>query len=122
MVRVHYSLNSSLPDEASSGKLADGLPPADAARIRRAIAADPQATYDSVISSPEGVGRGIMAHSPYFTNAPAGLYRALLRAKVAKNTGDKDTPILEELCALDSRGRFLGCAGGQRRQVPHLIE
>ena len=53
------------------------------------IVADPQATYDSVISSPEGVGRGIMAHSPYFTNAPPGLYRAVLRSKVASNTGDK---------------------------------
>ena len=52
------------------------------------IVADPQATYDSVISSPAGVGRGMMAHSPYFTNAPPGLYRALLRAKVAANTGD----------------------------------
>jgi len=54
------------------------------------IRADPQATYDSVISSPEGVGHGIMAHSPYFTNAPPGLYRALLRSKVAANTGDKE--------------------------------
>ncbi len=53
------------------------------------IVADPQATYDSVISSPEGVGRGIMAHSPYFTNAPAGLYRALLRAKVAASASEK---------------------------------
>jgi len=60
-----------------------------------AIAADPQATYDSVITSPEGVGRGIMAHSPYFTNAPAGLYRALLRAKVAKNTGDKEAGAMD---------------------------
>lgn len=51
------------------------------------VKADPQATYDSVLSSPEGTGRGIMAHSPYFTNAPPGLYRALLRAKVANNTG-----------------------------------
>jgi hypothetical protein len=31
-----------------------------------------------------------MAHSPYFTNAPPGLYRALVRAKVAANTGDKE--------------------------------
>ncbi len=45
------------------------------------IVTDPQATYDSVISSPEGVGQGIMAHSPYFTNAPPGLYRALLRCE-----------------------------------------
>ena len=51
------------------------------------IVADPQATYDSVISSPVGVGRGIMFHSDYFTNAPPGLYRAVLRAKVAANTG-----------------------------------
>lgn len=51
------------------------------------ILSDPRATYDSVLSSPAGVGRGIMAHSPYFTNAPAGLYRALLRAKVADNRG-----------------------------------
>ncbi len=54
-----------------------------------AIVADPQATYDSVISSPAGAGQGIMAHSPYFTNPPPGLYRALLRAKVAANTGER---------------------------------
>jgi len=52
------------------------------------IVNDPLATYDSVISSPEDVGKGIMAHSPYFTNAPPGLYRALVRCKVATNTGD----------------------------------
>ncbi len=56
-----------------------------------AIVPDPEATYDSVITSPEGVGsRGIMAHSPYFTNPPPGLYRAVLRCKVADNTGDKE--------------------------------
>jgi len=59
------------------------------------IMADPQATYDSVISSPEGVGRGIMAHSPYFTNAPPGLYRALIRCKVATNTGDLQAGALD---------------------------
>jgi len=54
------------------------------------IIPDPEATYDSVITSPEGVGRGLMAHSPYFTNAPPGLYRAILRCKVADNTrGEK---------------------------------
>jgi uncharacterized membrane protein len=52
------------------------------------IVADARATYDSVISSPEDVGRGIMAHSPYFTNAPPGLYRAHVRSKVATNGGD----------------------------------
>lgn len=60
-----------------------------------AITTDPQATYDSVLSSPEGVGRGIMAHSPYFTNAPPGLYRALIRCKTAANTGDKETGALD---------------------------
>jgi uncharacterized membrane protein len=59
------------------------------------IVSDPQATYDSVIASPEGVGRGIMAHSPYFTNAPPGLYRALLRCKVAKGTGDKEAGAID---------------------------
>jgi hypothetical protein len=59
------------------------------------ILADPQATYDSVISSPEGVGKGIMAHSPYFTNAPPGLYRALLRCKVANNAGDRETGMMD---------------------------
>jgi len=59
------------------------------------IKTDPQATYDSVISSPEGVGRGIMAHSPYFTNAPPGLYRALLRCKVAANTGAKEAGAMD---------------------------
>jgi uncharacterized membrane protein len=72
-----------------------------------AIAADPQATYDSVITSPEGVGRGIMAHSPYFTNAPAGLYRALLRAKVAKNAGDRNTGD-KEAGAIDVFSEFAG--------------
>jgi hypothetical protein len=59
------------------------------------IVADPHATYDSVITSPEGVGHGIMAHSPYFTNAPPGLYRALLRAKVATHAGDKEAGSLD---------------------------
>ena len=59
------------------------------------IVADPQATYDSVISSPERVGKGIMAHSPYFTNAPPGLYRAYLRCKVAANSGDVQAGALD---------------------------
>jgi uncharacterized membrane protein len=59
------------------------------------IVADAQATYDSVLSSPEGVGHGIMAHSPYFTNAPPGLYRALLRCKVAANDGDKEAGAMD---------------------------
>lgn len=59
------------------------------------IVPDLQATYDSVISSPEGVGRGIMAHSPYFTNAPPGLYRALLRSKVGTNVGDQEAGALD---------------------------
>ncbi|MFH1919289.1 MAG: glutamine amidotransferase [Planctomycetota bacterium] len=59
------------------------------------IVTDPQATYDSVISSPEDVGRGIMAHSPYFTNAPPGLYRAQIRSKVATNTGDVQAGALD---------------------------
>jgi hypothetical protein len=60
-----------------------------------AIVTDPQAIYDSVISSPQGVGSGIMAHSPYFTNPPPGLYRALLRAKVASNAGDMQAGALD---------------------------
>lgn len=59
------------------------------------IVTDPQATYDSVLSSPAGVGRGIMAHSPYFTNAPAGLYRALLRAKVPAIGGSKQAASID---------------------------
>jgi uncharacterized membrane protein len=59
------------------------------------IVSDPQATYDSVVSSPEGAGQGIMAHSPYFTNAPPGLYRALVRAKVASNAGDKEAGAID---------------------------
>ena len=59
------------------------------------ITADPQATYDSVLSSPAGVDKGIMAHSPYFTNAPPGLYRALLRAKVATHPGDQEAGSLD---------------------------
>lgn len=51
------------------------------------IQADPEATYDSVLRSPEGVDRGIMAHSPYFTGAAPGLYRAVLRAKATANSG-----------------------------------
>ena len=66
------------------------------------IVADPQATYDSVLSSPEGVGRGIMAHSPYFTNAAPGLYRALLRAKVAVNTGDVQAGAMDVFSELAS--------------------
>jgi hypothetical protein len=66
------------------------------------IVNDPQATYDSVIASPEGVGRGIMAHSPYFTNAPPGLYRAVLRCKVAANTGDQQTGALDVFSELAS--------------------
>jgi GTP pyrophosphokinase len=37
MVRLQYSLNSFLPDGASPEKLTEGLSPADAGRIRRAI-------------------------------------------------------------------------------------
>ena len=59
------------------------------------IVADSQATYDSVISSPENVEKGIMAHSPYFTNAAPGLYRAVLRSKVATNTGDQEAGALD---------------------------
>jgi len=59
------------------------------------IVADARATYDSVLCSPEGTGKGIMAHSPYFTNAPAGLYRAQLRCKVAANTGDVQAGALD---------------------------
>ena len=66
------------------------------------IVSDPQATYDSVLSSPENAGKGIMAHSPYFTNAPPGLYRALLRTKAAANIGDK------EVGALDVFSEFAG--------------
>ena len=36
-----------------------------------------------------------MAHSPYFTNAPPGLYRALLRSKAATNRGDKETGAID---------------------------
>jgi uncharacterized membrane protein len=66
------------------------------------IVADPQATYDSVIASPEGVQRGIMAHSPYFTNAPPGLYRALLRCKVAANAGDREAGAMDVFSELAS--------------------
>lgn len=66
------------------------------------IVADPQATYDSVISSPENVGKGIMAHSPYFTNAPPGLYRILLRSKVAANTGERQAGALDVFSELAS--------------------
>ncbi len=60
------------------------------------IAPDPDATYDSVITSPEGVGStGIMAHTPYFTNPPPGLYRAILRCKVANNTGDTEVGFMD---------------------------
>ncbi|MHB8972192.1 MAG: glutamine amidotransferase [Pirellulaceae bacterium] len=59
------------------------------------IVSDPQATYDSAVSSPEGVAHGIMAHSPYFTNAPPGLYRVLLRSKVASNTGGIESGSLD---------------------------
>jgi uncharacterized membrane protein len=36
-----------------------------------------------------------MAHSPYFTNASPGLYRALLRCKVADNTGTTQAGLLD---------------------------
>ena len=47
------------------------------------IVSDPQSVYGTVVASPEGVGKGIMAHSPYFRNPRPGLYRAVLRCKVA---------------------------------------
>jgi len=47
------------------------------------IVADPQSAYGTAVASPEGVGKGIMAHSPYFRNPKPGLYRAVLRCKVA---------------------------------------
>ena len=59
------------------------------------IVADPQAAYDSVIASPKDIGKGMMAHSPYFTNAPPGLYRALIRCKVAGNNGTEQAGMLD---------------------------
>jgi len=47
------------------------------------IVTDPDSAYGTAVASPEGVGKGIMAHSPYFRNPKPGLYRAVLRCKVA---------------------------------------
>jgi len=59
------------------------------------IVNDPGSTYGSSITSPDGVGPGIMAHSPYFAGTPPGLYRAVLRSKVA------DTARPEKVGAVD---------------------
>ena len=72
------------------------------------IVTDAQATYDSVISSPQDVGKGIMAHSPYFTNAPPGLYRAQLRCKVAMNTGDMQAGSMDVFSEFASARAVLG--------------
>jgi uncharacterized membrane protein len=66
------------------------------------IVNDARATYDSVLSSPPGAGKGIMAHSPYFTNAPPGLYRALLRCKVAANAGAEEAGAIDIFSELAS--------------------
>jgi len=49
-----------------------------------------------------------MAHSPYFTNAPPGLYRAQIRCKVATNTGD------EQAGAMDVFSEFASSRAVQR--------
>ena len=68
------------------------------------IVPDPDATYDSVITSPENVGsRNIMAHTAYFTNPPVGLYRAVLRCKVTNNTGDKEAGSMDVFSELASQ-------------------
>jgi hypothetical protein len=80
-----------------------------------AVVADPAATYGSVIASPEGVGYGIMAHSPYFTNAPPGLYRALLRAKVPATSGDKPVGAIDVFSEFASLRAELALSWGDFR-------
>ncbi|NUQ63335.1 MAG: hypothetical protein HUU20_12720 [Pirellulales bacterium] len=88
------------------------------------ILADPQATYDSVVSSPENVGQGMMAHSPYFTNAPPGLYRAHLRCKVNKNTGGREVgriDVFSEFAGIRAELRLLPAdfaAAGAYQEFP----
>ncbi len=67
------------------------------------VVTDPQASYDSVITSPEGVGAGMMAHSPYWTGTPPGLYRVLVRCKVADTARAEKAGMIDvgsELAAL----------------------
>lgn len=48
-----------------------------------AIVADPQSTFGTAVSSPPDIGSGLMCHSIYFPSAAPGLYRLILRCKVA---------------------------------------
>jgi hypothetical protein len=66
------------------------------------IVPDPDSTYGSALVSPEGVGSGMMAHSPYFAGTPPGLYRAVLRCRV------KDTGRPEKVGAIDVGSEFAG--------------
>lgn len=51
------------------------------------IVPDKGSTFGVVLASQDGVGsRGLMCHSPYNMNPRSGLYRAIIRCKVADNT------------------------------------
>ncbi|MHB9022829.1 MAG: glutamine amidotransferase [Armatimonadota bacterium] len=54
------------------------------------IVTEEGSTFGSVLRSPVGVGTGIMGHSPYYMNPPPGLYRAVIRCKVADNTAKEE--------------------------------
>ncbi|HEY3398956.1 MAG TPA: hypothetical protein VGM19_15010 [Armatimonadota bacterium] len=70
------------------------------------ISADPNSDYGSILTSPPGVGPGIMAHSPYFTSMPPGLYRAVLRARIG------DPSKQEKVGAIDIGSEFAGMRAG----------
>ncbi len=53
------------------------------------IVSDSESTDGTCLKALTTEGKGIMAHSPYFTSARPGLYRAVLRARNGNVTGGK---------------------------------
>jgi uncharacterized membrane protein len=66
------------------------------------IKTDLQAERGGALVAPAGVGKGMMAHSPYFSALPPGLYRLRARLKTTDNTPGKQLgwiDINSQLCS-----------------------
>jgi len=69
------------------------------------VVLDPEAERGSALEA-RGSGRGLMAHSTYFTSLPPGLYRMRVRVRVSDNRGTERVGSMEVNTAL-SGGRLL---------------
>lgn len=59
------------------------------------IVSDPQSTFGTAVSSAPEVGSGLMVHSSYFPSTAPGLYRLILRCKVADTKSTKPAGTLD---------------------------